>query len=225
MEVHFFKRLAVNLGLGLGYAFKDAQACMLDHLGQVTLRNDGLDIGKVSVRQMAAMAVLGAVTVVVIMLVTVVIMVSVTMTVRVLVVSPVIMGTLVGMVEIIRMFTVAAVFIIAAAKPHMHLHTLNAAALLWLTLQAKLVLKAQLGKLGLKILWADAKIDHGGKIHVATDSGKAVVIKNLHKTPVKLVQPGTYPVVSAAVCPSAFLKGNIEALPGTRNSQYDIILA
>lgn len=176
---------------------------------------------------MAAMAVLVAVAVVVIMLVTVVIVVSVTMTVRVLVVLPVFMGIFVGVVVIIRMFTVlavGAVFIIAA-KPHMHLHTLNAAALLWLTLQAKLVLKAQLGKLGLKILWADAKIDHGGKIHVATDSGKAVVIKNLHKTPVKLVQPGTYPVVSAAGCPAAFLKGNIEALPGTRNSQYDIILA
>ena len=135
---------------------------------------------------------------------------------------------MVGMMVIIRMFAVArlaAVLIITAAKPYMNLHTLNAAALLWLALQTKLVRKAQLGKLGFKILWADAKIDHGGKIHVATDSGKAVVIKNLHKTPVKLVQPGTYPVVSAAVCPTAFLKGNIEALPGTRNSQYDIILA
>ena len=90
------------------------------------------------------------------------------------------------------------VLILPAGKPHMHLHTLNAAALLWLTLQTKLVLKAQLGKLCLKILWADAKIDHGGKIHVAADSGKAVVIKNLHKTPVKKVQPGRCPVKSAA---------------------------
>ena len=192
------------------------------------MHDDGLDIGKVSVRQVPAIAVRVAVTVVGIMIVTVVIVVAVVMIVRVLVVVPVFMGTLVGMVVIILVFTaltVAAVVIITVAKSHMNLHTLNAAALLWLALQTKLILKTQLCKLGLKILWADAKIDHGGKIHVATDSGKAVVIKNLHKTPVKKVQPGRCPVESAAGFPTAFLNGNIEALPGTRNSQYDIILA
>lgn len=176
---------------------------------------------------MPAIAVLVTVTVVEIMLVTVVIVVAVTMTVRVLVAVPVFMGTLVGMMVITLMFSMLAVaaVVIITAKPYMNLHTLNAAALLWLTLQTKFVRKTQLCKLGCKILWADAKIDHGGKIHVATDSGKAVVIKNLHKTPVKKVQPGRCPVESAASYPTAFLKGNIEALPGTRNSQYDIILA
>ena len=76
------------------------------------------------------------------------------------------------------------VLILPAGKPHMHLHTLNTAAFLGLTFQTKFVLKPKPGELGLQIIRADAKINHGGKVHVAADSGKTVVVENLHITPV-----------------------------------------
>jgi hypothetical protein len=193
--MYFFKRFAVHLGLGLGYACKDTQACLLDRLGQTALHDDGLDGGQISVWQMPAV-VPATVTVAVVAVVMIMIML---VAVLVVVAMPMIVMVVVIMMMPIFMLNVLVVLAMTAAKPYMNLHTLNAAALLWLTLQAKFVRKTQLCKLGCKILWADAKIDHGGKIHVATDSGKAVVIKNLHKTPVKKVQPGRCPVESATV--------------------------
>ena len=91
------------------------------------------------------------------------------------------------MMMIIFMFAMLAV---VAAKPHMHLYTLNATALPGLAIKKKLILKTELCELGFQVVWADPKVDHGGKVHVAADSGKAVVIKNLHKTPVNKMLPG-----------------------------------
>ena len=114
----------------------------------------------------------------------------VTMVVMVMAVLMIVMVTVIVMVAIfmLTILTVLAALILAAAKPHMHLHALNAVALLGLALQTIFVFEPKLGKLCLQVVWAHTKINHGGKVHVAADSGKAVVIKNLHKTPVKKVQ-------------------------------------
>lgn len=94
------------------------------------------------------------------------------------------MTVIVAVMVVIFMLTVLTALILAAAKPHMHLHALNAVSLLGLALQTKFVLQPQLGKLCLQVVCADPKINHGGKVHVAADSGKTVVVENFHITPV-----------------------------------------
>ena len=178
--MHAFKRLAVYLGLCQGYARKDTQAGLLDRLRQPALHDNGLDIGQISVRQMHTTML---------MMVSVPVLITALMTVIRPVTMPVLMRVIRRVIRPVRRLRIMASFTLLcsprSAKPHMYLHALYAAALLGLALKAKLVLKAQLGKLGFEVIGADPKINHGGKIHVAADSRKAVVVKNLHKTPVK----------------------------------------
>ena len=95
-----------------------------------------------------------------------------------------VMMVIVAVMVVIFMLTVLTALILAAAKPHMHLHALNAVSLLGLALQTKFVFQPKLGKLCLQVVCADLKINHGGKVHVAADSGKTVVVENFHITPV-----------------------------------------
>ena len=138
--------------------------------------------------------VLGAVLMVVMVAVTTVVMMMAVLMIMVVLVA-------VAAVMTLFMLTVLTILILAAAKPHMHLHALNAVALLGLALQTIFVFEPKLGKLCLQVVWAHTKINHGGEVHVAADSGKAVVVENLHITPVKKVQPGRDPITSSTGCP------------------------
>ena len=106
------------------------------------------------------------------------------MFVMVVVIMMVVMAALMLVAVLVRMLVRIAVHTVAAAKPHMHLHALNAVSLLGLALQTKFVFQPKLGKLCLQVVCADPKINHGGKVHVAADSGKTVVVENFHITPV-----------------------------------------
>ena len=105
------------------------------------------------------------------------------MPMAVLVVVVMTMPMLVVMVCVVVPMAVI-VIIFPVFQQHMHLHALDAAPFLGQAFKGKLILKAKLGQLIPEVVGADSKINHGRQIHVAADSGKAVVVKNFHKTPV-----------------------------------------
>ena len=78
-----------------------------------------------------------------------------------------------------------AVLVLLAVQAHMNLHPQDAIAYFWLTLKLKLVINGELGQFGLEVIGADPKINQGGQIHIAADSGKAIVIQYLHKAPAR----------------------------------------
>ena len=75
--------------------------------------------------------------------------------------------------------------LLLTVQVHMNLHPLNAVTFFWLTLERKLIINGELGQFGLQVIGADPKINQGGQIHIAADSGKAIVIQYLHKAPAR----------------------------------------
>ena len=80
--------------------------------------------------------------------------------------------------------------VLLAVQVHMNLHPLNAVALFWLALERKFVTNGEFCQFGPQVVGANPKINQGGQIHVAADSGKTIVIQYLHKAPAKGVHLG-----------------------------------
>lgn len=80
--------------------------------------------------------------------------------------------------------------VLLAVQVHMNLHPLDAIAFFWLALERKFVTNGEFCQFGPQVVGADPKINQGGQIHVAADSGKTIVIQYLHKAPAKGVHLG-----------------------------------
>ena len=78
--------------------------------------------------------------------------------------------------------------LLLTVQVHMNLHPLNAVTFFWLTQERELVINVELCQFCLEIIGADPKINQGGQIHVAADSGKTIVIQYLHKAPARGVR-------------------------------------
>jgi len=153
----------MHLGFCLGNAAKNTQARLLNRVCQRALRDNCRDVGQISVRQVpgfheAVVMHVGRRT-------------SVRMSVFMLV--PV------------GVFMPMCVPELLAVQTHMNLHPLNPVAFFWLTLERKLVINGELCQFGLEVIGADPKINQGGQIHIAADSGKTIIIQYLHKAPAR----------------------------------------
>ena len=159
VKMHVFQSLAMHLGFCLGNTAKNSQARLLDRVCQRALRDNCCDVGQIPVRQVTALR--GAVVMHVGRRISV--RMPVFMTVRVGVFMP----------------------LLLTVQVHMNLHPLNAVTFFWLTLERKLIINGELGQFGLQVIGADPKINQGGQIHIAADSGKTIVIQYLHKAPAR----------------------------------------
>ena len=171
VKVHVFQSLAMHLGFCLGYAAKNTQARLFDRVCQCALRDDSRDAGQIPVQQVTALR--GAVA----MHMGRCSSMRMFMLVDVSVFMPVLMVVVMHV----------AVPVLLTVQVHMNLHPLNPAAFFWLTLERKLVIYGELCQFCLQVIGADPKINRGGQIHIAADSGKTIVIQYLHKAPARNV--------------------------------------
>jgi len=90
--------------------------------------------------------------------------------------APVDDGINIGQVTVCGMVTMVMIVL----QVHVNTLTVNAALGIIHDLQFELVRQAELGKLTAQQGFVNAKRQHGGKIHVATDSAEAVIVEHAH---------------------------------------------